>query len=82
MAKDALGNTLRIGQKVMFNGMIYTIKDLQENRVLGSGKFISKGVSGMKIPDNITLEIDLPFDADKPFNGIVCQTPKEDEMSN
>lgn len=79
MATDILGNKLKVGQKVIWNGMVCTIKSIDENRLLGGGKFIAKGIQGMKIPDNITIEIDLPFDAEKPFNGAVCQEPPNNE---
>ena len=77
MAKDILGNTVKVGDKVVFNNMVCTVKDIQENRVLG-GKMITfnKG-TGIKIPDNMTLEIDVQFDGDKPLNIFVVKQPTE-----
>lgn len=77
MAKDILGNIVKVGDKVHFNGMICTVKEIQENRILG-GKMLSKTQGqGLKIPDNITLEIELTFDGDKPLNAVVVKTPPE-----
>jgi len=78
MAKDILGNVLKPGDKVIFNGLIYDIVEINENRVFGGHIQGNKGTS-LKIPDNITLSCDLPFDADKPFNGCVLKVPANNE---
>jgi hypothetical protein len=77
MAKDMVGNEMKVNEVVMFNNMIYTIKDLQENRIIGGHKTGPQSMQAMKIPDMITLEITLPFDAEKPFNGVMIKTPPE-----
>lgn len=77
MAKDSLGNTLRVNDKVLFNGLIYTIKEIQENRILGGKHMTQNRGMAIKIPDSIVLEVELPFDAEKPFNGFVVKTPPE-----
>jgi hypothetical protein len=77
MAKDILGNTINPGDKMMFNGMICTVKEINENRVIGGKSMTGRSITGMKIPDVLTLEIDLPFECDKPFNGVVVKTPPE-----
>lgn len=77
MAKDVLGNVMHLGDKIVFNNMVYTIKDIQENRVLGGRQLSQSKGMVIKIPDTITLEIELPFEADKPFNGYVPRTPPE-----
>lgn len=82
MAKDMLGNVMKVGQKVMFNGMVMTVTGLEENRVIGGHKVGNSRLQGMKIPDSLRLELELPFDADKPFNGVVCLEPPESGTSN
>lgn len=77
MAKDAIGNEIHIGDKLFFQGMVYNVKDVQENRIIGGKTLTGKSVSGVKVPDIMTLEIDLPFNSEQPFNGVVCKTPKE-----
>lgn len=77
MAKDILGNIVRVGDKIHFNGLICTVKEISENRLLG-GKAMSqnRGIA-IKIPDNMVLELDITFDADKPINAVVVKTPPE-----
>lgn len=77
MAKDMIGNEIKPGDKLFFQGMVFNVKDLQENRILGGKTLTGKSVSGMKIPDVITLEIDIAFNADQPVNGCVVKTPPE-----
>lgn len=77
MAKDAIGNEIHIGDKLFFQGMVYNVKDVQENRILGGKTLTGKSVSGIKVPDVMTLEIDLPFNSEQPFNGVVCMTPPD-----
>ena len=81
MAKDILGNEIKVGDKVMFQGMVFNVKELNENRVIGGKTMTGKNITGIKIPDVLTLEIDLQFDAEKPFNGVVVKTPPDD-LSN
>ena len=77
MAKDILGNNVKVGDKIQFNGMIATVKEINENRLLG-GKIMDKhrGMA-IKIPDMMTLELDIQFDAEKPCNFVVVKTPPE-----
>jgi hypothetical protein len=77
MAKDSIGNEMKAGDKLFFNGFIYDIKEINENRVIGGRTLTGKNVSGIKIPDTITIEITLPFEAEKPFNGFIVKTPPE-----
>ena len=77
MAKDILGNICKPGDKLFMNGVIYTIKEINENRILG-GKLVDgrKGMS-VKIPDTLVLEADFPFDSEKPINGFLVRIPPE-----
>lgn len=77
MAKDLMGNNVKPGDKLFLNGVVYTVKEINENRILG-GKAMSqnRGIA-IKIPDNLVVEADFPFDADKPINGFVVKTPPE-----
>lgn len=77
MAKDVMGNIVHVGDKLYLNGVVYTVKEINENRLLG-GKAMSqnRGIA-IKIPDNLVVEADFPFDSDKPINGFVIKTPPE-----
>jgi len=72
-----IGNSMKVGDKIMFNGMICTIKEIQENRIIGGKTMTGRQITGMKVPDILTLEIDLPFECEKPFNGVIVQVPAE-----
>lgn len=78
MAKDVLGNIVKVGNKVLFNGSIYEVKAINENRLLGGHIQGNKGM-GIKIPDSMTLEMDIQYDADKPVNFVVCREPSNNE---
>lgn len=82
MAKDILGNVMKVGDKVVFNGMVCDVVEINENRIIGGQHMTGKGVSGIKIPDIMTLSIDLPFDSDKPFNAFVCKVPANNESGD
>ncbi len=77
MAKDIMGNIVHVGEKLFLNGVVYTVKEINENRLLG-GKAMSqnRGIA-IKIPDNLVVEVDFPFDSEKPINGFVIKTPPE-----
>jgi hypothetical protein len=75
MAKDILGNEIKAGEKVMFQGMVFLVKELNENRVIGGKTITGRNVTGIKIPDVMLLEIELQFDAEKPFNGVIVKQP-------
>lgn len=77
MAKDILGNTVKVGDKIHFNGLICTVKEISENRLLGGKALANNRGMAIKIPDNMVLEIDVTFDADKPINAVVVKTPSE-----
>lgn len=77
MPKDILGNTVRVGDKVLFNNMLCTVTDIQENRVLGAKSTGKSSAVTLKVPDNMTLEIDVTFDTEKPVNLICVKTPPE-----
>lgn len=78
MAKDIMGNVIKSGDKMMFNNMIVTVKEINENRIIG-GKMIDKNRGmALKIPDSIVFELEFPFDSDKgPINGVVIKIPPE-----
>jgi hypothetical protein len=77
MAKDILGNTLKIGDKLFFQGVVYDVEDIQENRLIGGKTMTGKSIQGMKIPDALTLRVTLPFDSNQPFNGFVVKNPEQ-----
>lgn len=77
MAKDLLGNIVKPGDKLFLQGIVFTVKEINENRILG-GKAVSqnRGIA-IKIPDNLVVEADFPFDSEKPINGFVVKIPPE-----
>jgi tartrate dehydratase beta subunit/fumarate hydratase class I family protein len=77
MAKDILGNKLVVGKKIFLNGVIYTIKEVNENRILGGKAMTQNRGVAIKIPDTLVLEADFPFDTDKPVNGFMVLEPPE-----
>jgi hypothetical protein len=77
MAKDILGNEMKIGDRLLFNNAVYLIKDIQENRIMGGKIATGRNITGIKVPDVISLEIDLPFNCEQPFNGFIVKTPPE-----
>jgi hypothetical protein len=77
MAKDILGNKLVVGKKIFLNGVIYIIKEVNENRILGGKAMTQNRGVAIKIPDTLVLEADFPFDADKPVNGFMVMEPPE-----
>jgi len=77
MAKDILGNKLVVGKKLFLNGVIYTIKEINENRVLGGKAMTQNRGVAIKIPDTLVLEADFPFECDKPVNGFMVLEPPE-----
>ena len=77
MAKDLLGNKVNIGDKVVFNSLVCIVKDIKENRILGARIHNDRSGATIKIPDNIVLELDLQYDADKNLNLFVVKTPPE-----
>jgi hypothetical protein len=75
MAKDLIGNIVQTGDKISFNGMICTVKEIHENRLLG-GKLMDKNRGmAVKIPDTMYLEIEVQYDAEKPCNFLIIKTP-------
>jgi hypothetical protein len=79
MAKDIVGNTVHAKDKVMFNGMIYTVIEVTESRVLGGQSVGNNKLAGLKLPGSITLQADLPFEEGKLLNMVVIKDP---EMEN
>lgn len=75
--KDMIGNNVKAGDKLLFQNMIYEVEDIQENRLIGGKSITGKNITGMKIPDALTLRITIPFDSNQPFNGVVVKTPLE-----
>lgn len=79
MAKDPLGNKITPGSKIFFNGMIFVVKEVNENRVFGSKQITGRNITGMKIPDSMILEAEVPGDFSQPINCYVVKDPDEDK---
>lgn len=77
MAKDILNNTLKIGDKVIFNGSLCTIKEIHEKRIFGGKMTSSTHGTSLKIPDTMILEFELTYDEEKPMNMFAVRTPPE-----
>jgi len=80
MAKDILGNILHTGDKIVFRGLICTVKDIHEKRILGTMQSSGKQGMTVKLPDSLVLEVDIQGDFDKPLDCYAVKTP--DDMTD
>lgn len=79
MAKDVLGNIIRIGDKILYQNILCTVKDIQENRVFGAG-LTQKGPTSLKIPDTMVLEMEITYNSEQPVNMVAVRTPANNEI--
>lgn len=76
MAKDMVGNIIKVGHKILLAGNLYTVKEINENRIFGARTSGSRATS-MKIQDEIIVEASFPYDSEKAINCVVIQEPPE-----
>lgn len=81
MLKDQSGNTLKVGDVILYSGLIMVINEINVPNLIGATTPLSKGgVTGMVMPANIVCQITLFHpDPNKPVPTFVLKQPSKTE---
>jgi hypothetical protein len=86
MTVDAVGNNVKEGDIVLFNGLKYTIKSIKDGNIIGASSIetLAPGkqkIQGMVIPGEIIMELALSFNPQQPLNMYCLRVPSNQEIA-
>lgn len=76
MAKDSIGNELKVGDLILFNGMLMTVTQIQDAGIIGASGSVQSGkLQGLMVPGQLMCSVAIQFDPSKPVGVFALQNP-------